>query len=74
MYAAASKRINVCLSTHISQSVDDSSDATGKRVWPISFKKFPARIHIITFGRNGVNRYFRHEGTLKYEKIYLRRV
>ena len=24
---------------------------------------------LLTFGRNGVIRYFRHEGTLKYEKF-----
>ena len=43
----------VCLSRYIGQSGTKPSDPTENLFLPNVFKKFPARIHAVPFGRNG---------------------
>ena len=63
--------------THIAQSGAKPSGLQENLFLPNVFKKFPARIHAVTFGRNGpiqekskMDRLRRIGGTLKYEKIF----
>ena len=68
MYAAASTSISECVvvvSRYIAQSAAKPSGLQENLFLPNVFKKFPTRIHTVTFGRNGVVRYFRSQGILK---------
>ena len=52
------------------QSTAKPSGPTENLFLPNVFKNYSNHTHKVTFGRNGVIRYFRNGGTLKGEKIF----